>query len=244
MKFLVLLVLVAGLSACDKKGTYDDAKDRARAEEEARNESAKERARAEEEARNESAKERAKAEEEASRDVNSKAQAEKAAKMEAELTMRHRYYNALEGEYEGTLNADGDGYQIKFTFARSLPPYTGTRVRELSEIESDLNNLYFHIQVVQWHSADSASAVGCRFSELKPNFDRGSLVAASSECPNLYSILISEGGGQAFTQKETKAKNLARKIKGQQVDLVKVLVGTVQPSSNSTKYSFNAKRVE
>jgi len=259
MKYLILLALAAGLSACDKKGSYDDAKARARAEEEARNESTKERTRAEEEARMESAKERAKAEEEArmesakerakleeeaSRDVNAKAQAEKASKMEAELVMRHHYYSALEGEFEGTLMADADPYKIKFTLARSLPPYTGSRVRELSEIETDLNNLYFHMQAVQWHPADSASAVGCRFTELRPDFNKGSLVAASSECANLYSVLISEGGAQASTQKETKAKSLARKVNGLQVDTVKFLIGTVQPSSNSTKYSFSVKRTQ
>lgn len=259
MKYLILLALAAGLSACDKKGSYDDAKARARAEEEARNESTKERTRAEEEARMESAKERTKAEEEArlesakkraqleeeaSRDVNLKAQAEKAAKMEADLAMRHNYYNSLEGEYEGSLQTGDDTYQIKFTLARSLPPYMGSRVRELSEIETDLNNLYFHMQVVQWHPADSASAVGCRFSELRPDINKGSLIAASSECLNLYNVLISEGGAQALTQKDTKAKNLARKITKLQVDLVKYLVGTVQPSSNSTKYSFTVKRVQ
>jgi hypothetical protein len=242
--YLFLLVLVAGLSACDQKGTIEGAKERARAEEEARMETAKERAKQEEAARMESAKERSKLEEEASRDVNLNTHAEKASKMETELASRHRYYNALEGDYEGSLLVGTDEYKIKFTLARSLPPYVGSRVRELSEIENDLNNLYFHMQVVQWHPADQASAVGCRISGLRPNLVNGSLLAASPECPNLYTVLISEGGNQSFAQKDSKAKNLAKKINTLKTNQVNYLVGTVQPSSNAAKYSFTAKRIE
>ena len=213
MKYIFLLVLAVGLMACDQKGSKDDTKERATAEGEAE------------------------------RDVHAKALAEKAMKMEVDLANRHYFYNSVEGEYEGTLKAGQDSYKIKFALVRSLPPFTGNRVRELSEIENDLNNLYFHMQVVQWHPADEASAVGCRISGIRPNLDDGSLSAAASDCPNLYSVFISEGGAQASTDKATKAKGLAKKISNKQTSEVIYLVGSVQPSSVAMKYSFNVKRV-
>lgn len=213
MKYVFLFVLVIGLAACDQKGTTD------------------------------AAKERATAEGEAERDVQAKALAEKAMKMEVDLSNKHYFYSAVEGEYEGTLKVGADTYKIKFTLVRSLPPFTGNRVRELSEIENDLNNLYFHMQVVQWHPSDEASAVGCRIGGIRPNLDEGTLSAAASDCPNLYSLFISEGGAQALTDKAAKAKNLAKQITSKQVSEVSYLVGTVQPSSVAMKYSFNVKRV-
>lgn len=214
MKYLLMLVLAAGLSACDQKGSMDSTKDRARAEEEA------------------------------GREVDLKNQAQKAQKMEADLADRHYFYGALEGEYEGSLTVGSDTYNIKVTLARSLPPYTGSRVRELSEIESDLNNLFFHMQVVQWHPDDQASAVGCRISGIRPNLADGALFAASSDCPNFYTVLISEGGNQVSSGKVEKAKSLAQKISNKEVSSVAVLVGAVQPSSNALKYPFNVKRVQ
>jgi len=213
MKYVFLFVLVIGLSACDQKGTTD------------------------------AAKERATAEGEAERDVQAKALAEKAMKMEVDLANKHYFYSAVEGEYEGTLKVGADNYKIKFTLVRSLPPFTGNRVRELSEIENDLNNLYFYIHVVQWHPSDEASAVRCGFSGIRPNLDEGTISAAASDCTNIYSLFISEGGAQALTDKADKAKNLAKQIASKQVSEVSYLVGTVQLSSMAMKYSFNVKRV-
>ena len=211
MKYVFLFVLVIGLAACDQKGTTD------------------------------AAKERATAEGEAERDVQAKALAEKAMKMEVDLANKHYFYSAVEGEYEGTLKVGAESYKIKFTLVRSLPPFTGDRVRELSEIENDLNNLYFHMQVIQWHPSDEASAVPCRISSIRPNMDEGTLSAAASDCPNLYSIFISEDGVQA--DKITKSKSLAKQIAFKQVSEVPYFVGTVQLSSVAMKYSFNVKRV-
>ena len=213
MKYMMSLVLITGLLACDQKGSMD------------------------------STKERAKAEEEAGKEVENKNLGQKAQKMEADLAIRHNYYKAVEGEYEGSLNIGTDTYKIKFTLARSIPPYTDPRVRELSEIENDLNNLFFHMQVVQWHPADEASAVGCRISGIRPDLVNGSLIAASADCPNLYSVFISEGGTQPLTKKDSKAKALAQKISSMQVSSVTYLVGAIQPSSNAVKYTFTVKRL-
>lgn len=188
---------------------------------------------------NDQLRERAKIEEEGQ---NEKVR-ERARQMESDLADRHFYYNAIEGEFEGTLTVDKENYKIRFTFSRSLPPYSGSRIRELSEIENDLNNLYFHMQVVQWHPDDPASAVGCRVTGIRPNMDEGEFVIASSDCPNLYSVLLSEGGSKPFNDKKQKAIDLSERIKSKALSQIDNLIGYVQPSSVSSKYAFAVKRV-
>lgn len=214
MKYLMLLIALSfGIAACDQKSSTDSTRDRAAAEQEGANK------------------------------VENENLAKKAEAMEKDLAKRHVFYGALEGEYEGTLRVDTEAYKIKFTFARSIPPYTGNRVRQLSEIENDLNNLYFHMQVVQWHPDDNSTAVGCRVTGIKPNMDLGTLTVASSDCPNLYNVFLSEGGNNAFTNKSEKAKAVADKIKNFQLGQISYLIGSVQPSSNATKYSFSVKKL-
>lgn len=186
---------------------------------------------------------RAEAEQEGSNKAENDNLAKLAVKMEQDLTKRHLFYASIEGEYEGTMQANNENYHIKFTFVRSIPPYTDDRVRQLSEIENDLNNLYFHMQVVQWHPDDLGTAVGCRVSGIRPNMDEGTLTVASTECPNLYSIFLSEGGNSAFNEKLLKAESVAQKVKSLLIKDVPFLIGTVQPSSNASKYSFSVKKL-
>lgn len=189
-------------------------------------------------------KERAEAEQEGSNNAENENLAKKAEKMEQDLAKRHFFYASIEGEYEGTMRANNESYRIKFTFARSIPPYTDSRVRQLSEIENDINNLYFHMQIVQWHPDDQSTAVGCRVSEIRPNMEEGTLTVASTDCPNLYSILLSEGGNTAFTDKVVKAKSVAQKVKSLSMKEVPFLIGLVQPSSNASKFSFSVKKLK
>lgn len=192
----------------------------------------------------ESTKERAKAQEEAGGQVQNEIQAKKAQLMEADLANRHAFYGALEGNYEGTLAVAKEVYNIKFTLIRNIPPFSGSRVRQLSEIENDLNNLYFHIQVVQWHPADPSSAVGCRVTGIKPNMDSGTLNIASVDCPNLYSILLSENGQSLVVKDSEKSAQVASKVKNRSLNSVPFLIGTVQPSTSASKYSFSVKKVK
>ena len=214
MRLLISLFFIVGLAACDQKGSTDSTKERAAAEQEGANK-----------AENDNL-------------------ANKAEVMELDLAKRHNFYSSIEGEYEGSMSANQDTYMIKLNFVRSIPPYTGNRVRQLSEIENDLNNLYFHMQVVQWHPDDLSSAVGCRVTDLRPNMDTGTLVVASTDCPNLYTIMLSDGTDSVLKDKISKSKEVAEKIKNIQVMNVPYLTGTIQPSSNASKYFFNVKRLE
>lgn len=189
-------------------------------------------------------KERGQAEQEGANQVENDNLAQKAEIMEKDLAKQHLFYSALEGEYSGTLKVDNDTFNIKFVFARSIPAYTGDRTRQLSEIESDINNLFFHLQVIQWHPDDQFTAVGCRVSGIKPNMDNGTLVIASNDCPNLYSVFLSENAETIFADAGVEAKNVAQKIKNKELLEVPYFVGSIQPTFNAAKYFFNVKKVK
>jgi hypothetical protein len=118
--------------------------------------------------------------------------AQRSAAMESDLAERHRFYQAVEGTYEGELQTEQGVFQIRLTMVPSLYPYHLGRVRQLEEVAADLNNLYFNAQVVQWNRANPLSAVGCRVTGVRPNLVDGEITIASESCPNLYSLRISD----------------------------------------------------
>ncbi|MES3039478.1 MAG: hypothetical protein V4736_16335 [Bdellovibrionota bacterium] len=215
MKLLTLALLLGVLAtSCDRRGSVNDTT------------------------------ERVKVEQQADTDVQNENLAAKAEKMEKDLARRHNYYAATEGEYAGDLTVGNSTYKIKFTFARSIPPYLGERVRELSEIENDLNNLFFYIQIVQWHPADPATAVGCRVSNIRPNMEEGSFTIATPDCPNLYTVYLSANGDLNSAGAKANAKALAKSINENKIDVVGRLVGSVQPSTNASRYVFKVSKVK
>lgn len=214
VRILFSIGVCGGIVACDQKSTTENTKQRATAEEDAR------------------------------KKVENDNLAKKAEQMEKDLAERHYFYSAIEGEYQGTVKVNKDLYSIKLNFTRSIPPYTGDRTRQLSEIENDLNNLFFNIQVVQWHPSDVATAVGCRVSGMKPNMINGSLIVTSSDCPNLYSIYLAEDFERALKDQKNEAKQIAEKLKQHQIQLVPLLTGTIQPSSHASQYSFTVKKMK
>lgn len=192
----------------------------------------------------ESTKTRAKAEEEAVTDVQNKNNAQKAARMERELMARHSYYQAIAGKYEGDIATNAGTYKMRITLVPSILPYRGERVRELSEIETDLNNLYFYVQVVQWHPNSEATAVGCRISGIRPNMNEGYMVVGSSECSNLYQVFLSDGGRDANRRgsPEDIAKSISNQIQNGHMTRVNRLTGSIQPSSSAAVYTFDTLR--
>ena len=214
----LMLALAFGLTACDQKSTTENAKDRARIEEEANTE------------------------------VQRRTLTEKVQKMETDLATRHYFYGAVEGKYEGDLKTDFAELKIRLTLVRSIPAYEGSRTRELSEVEADLNNLYFHAQVIQWDPKSPASAVGCRITNLRPNLETGVMTIASADCPNLYTIYLSnESKLSTSTNNDVvtpQSQDIAQKVRSKQIASVPALQGFIQPSSNSSVYQFKVTRVK
>lgn len=214
-KIIVLVMMLMTLSACDQKGSVD------------------------------STKQRAEAEQEVSRDVENKNQQEKSQKMEVDLSQRHYFYGAIEGQYQGTAQFGDLNYKIKFNIIRSVPPYSGNRTRQLSEIENDLNNLAFYIQVIQWHPDDETTAVGCRVSQIRPDMQTGIMTIASADCPNLYTLYLSDfvsASAEPRAVPNEKAKSTAEKIKNKEIKAVESLVGAIQPTSRANTFQFSVHR--
>lgn len=169
--------------------------------------------------------------------------AQRSSAMEADLAQRHRFYQAVEGTYEGELQTEQGVFRIRLTMVPSLYPYRADRVRQLEEITADLNNLYFNAQVVQWNSANPLSAVGCRVSSVRPDLLSGQITIASESCPNLYSLRISD---QIYGASESAPSSsaIAAQVADGRLSRIGALTGDVRPSTNATIYRFAAVRVD
>lgn len=171
------------------------------------------------------------------RDVENKNLAEKAERMEKDLTRRHRFYQAIKGTYEGTISTSIGNFNVRVTLTPSLPPVRIDRVRQLEEISSDLNNLMLNTQVVQWDPNSTNSAVGCRVSNVRPNIETGELTISHESCPNLYQMKIADRGSN-------DPIGLAAQILNAYTSDIDSLQGKILPSSNSSVYQFTAFKVQ
>lgn len=136
--------------------------------------------------------------------------------MENDLNARHFFYESVKGVYEGKVQASDAEYNIRMTFTPSLPPIARGRTRTMAEVEYDLNNLSFNVQVVQWKPNLPTAAVGCRVQGVRPDLSSQEMTISSQECPNLYHIVF----------------------RGNSVD------GVIQPTTNAHVYSFQALKQE
>lgn len=171
--------------------------------------------------------------------------AQKAEKMEKDLSSRHRFYQAAKGSYEGDISTNIGNFKIRITFTPSLSPIPVSRIRQLEEISSDLNNLSMSAQIIQWDPNNANSAVGCRMSGIKADIIKGELAVSTESCPNLYRVKVTERG---FFSTQAENEQTAIRISSQVVEgylhEIDSISGTVQPSTNSSIFKFVANRVE
>lgn len=183
-------------------------------------------------------KEKARIEGDTLRDVENSNLAQKAESMEKDLARRHLFYQAIKGNYEGTISTNAGTFNIRITLTPSLPPIRVNRVRQLEEISSDLNNLMLNTQVVQWDPNSSISAVGCRVSNVRPDIEKGELAISHESCPNLYLIKIADRGGS------TSSNTIASWVLSGDMSEVDSLSGQIQPSTNANIFNFTAFKVQ
>lgn len=161
--------------------------------------------------------------------------------MEADLSTRHLFYQALKGTYEGSLSTDRGEFKIRITLVPSLPPIIFNRTRQLEEIASDLNNLFFHAQILQWNPASPQNAVGCRIENVKPDLIKGEISIASLNCPNLYQLRISD---PAFANNSASQESIAtaRAIREGKITELLEIRGEIHPTTNASIYTLSVKR--
>ncbi|MBL7664636.1 MAG: hypothetical protein JNM93_05840 [Bacteriovoracaceae bacterium] len=171
--------------------------------------------------------------------------ADKAEKMEQDLTKRHRFYKAIKGSYEGDISTNQGTFNIRITLTPSLAPIPVNRTRQLEEIVSDLNNLSLNAQVIQWDPNNTNSAVGCRMSGIRPDIIKGELAISTESCPNLYLIKITERGFfSSATENAEVAARVANEILNGDIFEVDSISGQVQPSTNASIFKFVANKVQ
>jgi hypothetical protein len=174
----------------------------------------------------------------------------KAQLMEADLATRHLFYQALKGTYEGGLATERGEFKVRITLVPSLPPATYVRSRQLEEITSDLNNLFFHAQVLQWNPANRLSSVGCRVENIRPDINKGEIAIASSNCPNLYKLRIADPEAERSvrteenpTPKDPEVSNAtATAIRDGKITELAEIRGEVHPTTNASIYTLSVKR--
>lgn len=179
--------------------------------------------------------------------------AEKATQMEEDLASRHAFFQAVQGSYEGTFITERGEFRVRITLIPSLPPYLGSRVRQLDEIAFDLNNLYLNAQVVQWNPANLLSSVGCLVENMKPEYNKGQIVILSTSCGNVYQLSIADEELERITPpdstgKKVDGKTLARSVSNSiregLITQVPEIRGEVRPTTNASVYDIVVKRVE
>ena len=161
--------------------------------------------------------------------------------MESDLERRHRFYQAVKGRYEGSFQSEIGEINFRITFSPSLPPYITDRVRQLDEISSDLNNLYFNVQIIQWNPLTPMSAVGCRVSQVRPDITNGEITIASESCSNFYRLNVA---GPESNQEDLNgsARLISERISDGNLDLVDSIIGEIQPTTNASIYTIKANR--
>lgn len=220
-KLVLLLAATFALAACDQKGSTNSTKDRARAEEEA------------------------------GRESEERVLAERAQKMEAELSGLHHYYDALEGQFIAAFKIGDRNYQLQLAYQKTIPAFQGGRLRQLSEIEAEKNSLALRLTANQWEEMNGriveGSNVQCEASQIKfQNTETGKLtaVAACKFASNVYTVMFSEEGVSIKDQEE-RAKVLADRINKKELHKVDVLAGEVRYAGQpQNPIRFTARRAK
>lgn len=181
--------------------------------------------------------------------------ASKVQAMESDLDRRHKFYEALEGVYTGTLETEsGEDFAVEVLFNSSLPRCpTGNRTRTLEELSYEVNNLYVVAQVKEWASSDtgpaSTQAFGCIFEQVRPDIANGKVFLASEGCKKSYTFYFSEENPKPDTLdvadfRLRMSRDISSKImKGSQTS-VPGLVGVKRTNLSSKNFKLRLKKSE
>ncbi|MES2767859.1 MAG: hypothetical protein V4596_01830 [Bdellovibrionota bacterium] len=133
---------------------------------------------------------RATEESKANKDIQNKNLEEKASKMENDLQRRFRFYAGVSHNYSGLFKIRENSYQMNVEIFSTRHSEESDRVRNLEEIQDDLNNLFLNARVVIRGSKDSIGAKGCVFEKVRPDITNGIIQLISSDCPNRYTLYL------------------------------------------------------
>lgn len=175
--------------------------------------------------------------------------------MELDLSRREGFYQGVKGQFEGSFVSSIGALKIRITLVPSLTPISTNRTRLPEEVTADLNQLSFHVQILQWDPSNSLSASGCRVEDVKPDLITGQIQIVSKDCTNIYLISITDPSLMTNPQiKSVKeyfeyssqeiAPELAKKLSLGSENSVPEITGSIQMTTNAETYYFKAQRLE
>lgn len=175
--------------------------------------------------------------------------------MEADLSRRQGFYQGVKGQFEGSFVSSIGALKIRITLVPSVTPISSDRIRLPEEITADLNQLSFHVQILQWDPSNSLSASGCRVEGVKPDLISGKIQIVSKDCANIYLISITDPSLVTAPQIQSVkeyyefssteiAPELAKKLFLGSENSIPEITGSIQMTTNAETYYFKAKRLE
>lgn len=180
---------------------------------------------------------------------------ELAEQMEIELIQKQRFYQKLEGSYEGVISLGQNKHiNLKFVLMPTIPPvvYNLKRIRTREEIQKDLSNLAFNIQVVQNRSWVAFSENGCQLERVEADPTNGVINISSAECPGFYKLRLAEKDPQSNEDLSALiAKDIQDgKVEGEIPRLYGAFnpdksfpYGEFAPDKSFPSYTFHLKRI-
>lgn len=176
---------------------------------------------------------------------------ERVRQMEIDLERRHRFFDAITGNYEGImLTPEGTDFGVRFAFSPSLPRYPRSgRPRSIEELTFDLNNLYVNAHVVEWSKPRDGDrpdmpeiAFGCVYEQIRPDIKRGRIVLSSSQCKATYTLYISYRGSKG--KRQAVAQALASKVAKGNLTSISAILGEKQTVFTSRKFAIAVSKQE
>lgn len=195
-------------------------------------------------------KEKARAEIEIGQELERQRQRLKAEAMEADLVRRKRLYEKMNAEFVGEIELplfenDDRLYPVslQLIFNPQIPPEASGRVRELTEIESDLASLkHFVHGVLEIKASRYPYIEGCDF-EAQHVLKTGYLYLKSDTCNFFVSLYLN--GGKIHTQQQEmviESTHLAEEAMSGKLDEVKFLLGKAYFSQTGESFTIQLKR--
>lgn len=169
--------------------------------------------------------------------------------MEADLSTRHKFYQAVAGTYEGDLVTGEGKFKVRLKLTPSISPYPISRIRLPEEIANDIQNLHFNLLVVEWNAENKDAAAGCRIEGLKPSIVEGEATVTKESCSSLYAFRLFDK--KVVQPDEVGKPNMAfefservvKEILAGKITQVSEIHGEKQLTTNANIYTFKAKRV-
>lgn len=166
---------------------------------------------------------------------------------EKELALRHRFYQAVSGIYEGVVSGNGTTFNIRFNISPSLPPLPeSNRTRTLEEVTAELNNLFLSVHVTEW--TERGMGFGCVFEHIRPDMVNGKISLFSEECQRTFRISFSDKSWEIDPQNLRLAtpavsRDIARSLRSGDQVILEAFSGMLQASLGASLYKFQVQKI-